>query len=326
MRDALHMAHSAPRVLPYATRPLIALVFEGLSEDSRKLPSTLSFDAPGSVHYDELRAQPEHYAGRVEDELLRRHAGDLAHLVGPRVALVDYGSGDGRQARLLLPALADVVGYAPLDVELSQLESACERVRRCRTVVPVYPLCQDLRDYVALPLAMRAAKRCLALLGGTPFDGFRPLEAVAVLNSIRETMGSGGGLVVGVDVCKEPARMIRAYDDAAGRAAAFNYNVLLRLNREFDATFEPTAYQHSVRWNEEQQRIEVALVSLTAQVPRLAGIGVPIAAGDQIVTQHSYKYTHDGFAALARTAGWEVRESWSDAASQYRLYYLASAG
>jgi dimethylhistidine N-methyltransferase len=319
------MARSAPRVLPYTARPLIALVFEGLSEDSRKLPSTLSFDTPGSVHYDELRAQPEHYASRAEDELLCRHASDIADLVGPRVALVDYGSGDGRQARLLLPALADVVGYVPLDVEFSQLESACEQMRRCRTVAPVYPLCQDLRDYVALPPAIRVAERRLALLGGTPFDGFRPLEAVAVLNSIRETMGPGGSLVVGIDLCTEPARMIRAYDDAAGRAAAFNHNVLRRLNRELDATFEPAAYQHSVRWNEEQKRIEVVLVSLTTQVPRLAGIGVPIAAGEQIVTQHGYKYTHDGFAALARTAGWAIREWWTDAASQYRLYCLASA-
>jgi dimethylhistidine N-methyltransferase len=319
------MAHSAPGVLPYTARPLIALVFEGLSEACRKLPSTLSFDTPGSVHYDELRAQPEHYVSRAEDELMSRHASDIADLAGPGVALVDYGSGDGRQACLLLPALADVVGYVPLDIELSQLESACERMHRCTNVVPVHPLCQDLRDYVALPLAMRVAERRLALLGGTPFDGFRPLEAVAVLNSIRETMGSGGGLVVGVDLCKEPARMIRAYDDAAGRAAAFNHNVLRRLNRELDATFEPAAFRHSVRWNDEQQRIEVVLVSLATQVPQLAGIGVPVAAGEQIATQHSYKYTHGGFAALARTAGWAILKWWTDAASQFRLYYLASA-
>jgi dimethylhistidine N-methyltransferase len=325
MRDALHMAHSAPMVLPHAARPLIALVFEGLSEEPKQLPPTLAFDPAGSTHYDELRAQPEHYLGRAEDQLLWRHAGVLAELAGPRVALVDYGSGDGRQARLLLTALAGVVGYVPIDIEASQLKFARERMRRCKTNVPVHPMCQDLRDHVALPLAANGAERRVALLGGLPFDGFRPLEAVAVLNSIREAMGPNGGLVVGVDLRKEPARMLRAYDDAAGRAAAFNHNILQRLNRELDATFDPLAYEHRVRWNEEQQRIEIALVSREAQVPQVAGIGVPIAAGGEIVTQHCYKYTHEGFATLARIAGWAILESWTDADSQYRLYYLASA-
>ena len=317
------MARTAPMLPPHAARPLIAQVFEGLSEDPKQLPSTLYFDAIGSVVYDALRGQAEHYTARTEDALLRRHAADIATLSGGRPALVDYGSGDGRQARILLQAMPDPVAYVPLDVEATQLRYARERMRGFRARLPVHPLCQDLRDYVVLPLAATRAARKVGLLGGMPFDSFRPLEAVAVLNSIRETLGPHGGLVIGIDMCKDPAVMLRAYDDAAGRAAALTRNVLERLNRELDATFNADAFRHVARWNDAQQRVEVALVSCMTQVPRVAGIGVAIAADEEIVTLHSYKYTPEGFATLARIAGWTVREAWTDSTEQYRLYYLA---
>ena len=325
MRDAMHMARPAPLQQTHAARPLIAQVFEGLSELPKQLPSTLHFDAIGSGIYDGLRGQAEHYPPRVEDALLRRHAADIAALAGARAAVVDYGAGDGRQARVLLPALRDPVAYVPLDVEASQLRYTRERMRVFRPNLPVYALCQDLRDYVVLPLAAARAPHKVALLGGLPFDSFRPLEAVAVLNSIRETLGPEGGLVVGVDLCKKPDAMRRAYEDAAGRACALNRNVLERLNRELDATFDPQAFRHVTRWNDAQQRVEVALVSRKAQLPCVAGIDVPLAADEEIVTLHSYKYTPETFATLAQIAGWGVRESWTDPTQDYRLYYLDRA-
>lgn len=327
MRDALHLAQPAPMRQPHAARPLIALVFEGLSELPKQLPSTLSFDAIGSGIYDALRVQAEHYPARVEDDLLRRHAGDIAALAGTRPALIDYGAGDGRQARVLLHSLRDPLAYVPLDVEASQLRFARERMRTFRAHLPVFPLCQDLRDYVVLPLAAARASRKVGLLGALPFDSLRPLEAVAVLNSIRETLGPEGGLVVGVGLCQKPDTMRRAYEDAAGRAGSLSRNILERLNRELRATFDPPAFRHTTRWNETQQRVEVALVSCMAQVPRVAGIDVPLAADEEIVTLHSYKYTPEGFATLARIAGWGVRKSWTDAARMCCLYYLdGSAG
>lgn len=325
MRDALHVARPAPMSPPRAARPLIALVFEGLSEAPKQLSSTLLFDALGSVAYDSLRTQPEHYLARAEDGLLRRHAADIAALAGPQAALMDYGSGDGRQARLLLQSLEEPAAYVPIDVEATQLRFARERMRTFRTQLPVLPLCQDLRDYVVLPRAAARARRQLALLGGLPFDSFRPLEAVAVLNSIRETLGPQGGLVVGVDLCKDPETMRRAFDDAAGCAQALDRNVLERVNRELGADFEPGAFRHVARWNAEQQRAEMALVSERAQFPQVAGIGVALDAGEEIGTLHSYKYSPEGFGTLARIAGWTVRETWTDAAQGYRLHYLGGS-
>ena len=324
MRDALHMARPAPLAAPHAARPLIALVFEGLSESPKQLPSTLLFDAIGSTLYDALCTQPEHYLARTEDALLRRHADDIAAIVGPRAALVDYGAGDGRQAQVLLQSMADPASYVPLDVEATQLRFARERMRTFRARLPVLPLCQDLRDYVVLPLAAARAPRRVALLGGTPFDSFRPLEAVAVLNSVRETVGAHGGLIVGLDLSKDPEVMCGAFDDAAGRASAFNHNVLERVNRELEATFDPDSFRHATRWNEAQQRVEMALVSARSQLPRVAGIGVAIGTDEEIITLHSYKYTPEGFATLARIAGWTVRETWTDVPQRYRLHYLSA--
>ena len=325
MRDALHMARPAPMLPPHAARPLIAQVFEGLSEDPKSLPPTLFFDGVGSAIYEALCAQPEHYLVRAEDALLRRHADEIAALAGPQAAVVDYGAGDGRQARILLSAMKDVCAYVPLDVEATQLQYTRERMRTFMPGLRVQPLCQDLREHVVLPLAATRASRKLALLGGMPFDSFKPLEAIAVLNSIRETVGVDGGLVIGVDLSKPPAVMERAYADTAGRAAALNRNLLERLNRELDATFDPGAFLHSTRWHEAQQRIEVALVSTCAQAPQVAGIGVAIAAGEEIVTMHSYKYTAEGFGTLARIAGWNIGATWTDTAQRYRLFYLTNA-
>ncbi len=322
MSDSLHRARPAPMLQPQAARPLIALVFEGLSEHPKQLPSTLYFDAIGSGIYDALRGQAEHYPARAEDALLRRHASDIAVLVGAHAAVVDYGAGDGRQARVLVQALRDPVAYVPIDVEASQLRYTRERMESFRSRLPVHELCQDLREYMVLPAAAASAARKVGLLGGMPFDSFRPLEAVAVLNSIRGTLGPEGGLVVGVDLHKEPDAMRRAYEDAAGHASALNRNVLERLNRELDATFDPQAFGHVTRWNDAQQRVEVVLVSRKAQVPRVAGIDVPLAADEEIVTLHSHKYTPEGFATLARIAGWEVRDSWTDPRHGYRLHYL----
>lgn len=324
MRNALHAPRTARMPPPHAARPLIALVFEGLSEDPKQLPAALLFDEAGARLHDDLRLQPEHYLARAEDALLQRHAHDLAALIGSRPALVDYGAGDGRQARLLLPALQDVVAYVPVDIEAAQLERAVAAMRRNRTTLPVFPLCQDLRHQLALPAVVGRAARRIALVGSTTFDGFRPLEAVAVLSSIRESMGPQGGLVIGIDLNEDREAMVRAYDDRAGCAAAFNRNLLDRLNRELDATFEPGNYRHSAAWNEEHRRLELSLVSPRMQVPSVAGISVALAAGEAIVTLHSYKYTLESFASLARVAGWAIRATWTDAESTCALLYLES--
>jgi dimethylhistidine N-methyltransferase len=186
----------------------------------------------------------------------------------------------------------------------------------------VQPVCQDFGQFVSLPAAAAHARRRVAFFSGSTIGNFQPLEAVALLNSMRETMGPGGGLLIGVDLVKDPGTLERAYNDAAGVTAAFNLNVLARLNRELDATFDLDAFRHRAWWDADARRIEIGLVSLRAQTPCVAGIGVALTEGEVIRTEYSHKYTVDGFAEMARIAGWAVRGVWTDAQRLYSLQFL----
>jgi L-histidine N-alpha-methyltransferase len=322
MRNAIDVARHARTAPPHAARPLIALVFEGLSEEQKQLPAMLAFDAVGSQLFERVCEQPEYYLARSEALLLQRHAAEIGAVIGPQAAIVEYGAGAGRHGALLLDALTSAHSYVPIDVDASQLARARDTVRASRRALRFHPLHQDFRQFVALPTSLGGARRCVAYFPGSTVGSFRQLEAVALLNSMRETMGASGGLLVGIDLLKDRQVHLRSWLDAAGAVAAFNRNVLLRLNREIDATFEPEAFAHRVRWNEADRCLEMGLVSLRTQAPTIAGIGVAVADGEEIRTSLAHKYTLDGFASLARVAGWIARSTWIDAEHDYALQYL----
>jgi dimethylhistidine N-methyltransferase len=282
----------------------------------------LLFDAAGSRLYERVCRQPEYYLQRAESTLLRAHAGEIAAAVGPQAALVEYGAGAGGQGELLLDALQSAYAYVPIDVDATQLARARARVRRRGRALHVHPLCQDFRQYVDLPPGVDRARRRVAFFPGSGIGAFRSLEVVALLNSVRESMGACGGLLVGLDLRKDAAVHERAANDAAGAMAAFNRNVLARLNREVDATFDLDSFEHRATWNAAEARIEMGLVSARAQSPAVAGIGVALAAGEDIVTACAHKYTLEEFSALARIAGWTVRNTWLEPVHRYALQYL----
>ena len=291
MRNAFDVARDTRTVPPLAARPLIALVFEGLSEDQKQLPSVLSFDAAGAQLFECVCDQPEYYLARAEASLLRRHAAEIGAVIGPQAAIVEYGAGSGRQGALLLDALAAAHSYVPIDVEATQLARARATIRARCQALRIHPLHQDFRHYVALPATLAGARRRVAFFPGSTIGAFRQLEAVALLNSIREAMGPGGALLAGVDLLKDPDVHLRAWRDAAGTVAAFNRNVLVRLNREVDATLDPEAFEHHVAWNAAEHRVEMGLVSRRTQVPTIAGISVAIGAGEEIQTASAHKFT-----------------------------------
>jgi uncharacterized SAM-dependent methyltransferase len=154
---------------------------------------------------------------------------------------------------------------------------------------------------------------------------YRPLELVALLNEVRERMSGRGALLAGIDLAASPATLQRAYEDRAGAMAAFNLNLLQRMNRELDASFEPRAFEHRVAWNAEHRRLEIGLVSLRAQNPTVAGIGVALAADEWIVTGYGYRHSQRDFAQLASISGWKVRRAWSDEQTGYSLQYLETS-
>jgi dimethylhistidine N-methyltransferase len=307
---------------PLTSRPLIALVFEGLSESPRQLPSLLLYDDVGSELFGRICEQPEYYPTRAESALIEQYADEIGEMIGPQAALVEYGAGSARKTQRLLQSLHSPRTYVPLDIDAGQLAVACREMRRRFATLQVHPLCQDFRRRVLLPDAAHRARRRVAFFAGSTIGNFRPLEAVELLDSIRSTMGPGGGLLIGVDLVKERAILERAYDDAAGVTAAFNLNVLARLNRELDATFDLAAFRHQAVWAASEQRIEMRLVSLRDQAPSIAGIEVALEAGEAIQTELCHKYTQDGFAALAADAGWRVVQTWVEPDACYSLQYL----
>jgi dimethylhistidine N-methyltransferase len=325
MSSASNLAPRLQSLPPHAARPLIALVFEGLSEDDKQLPSSLLYDSEGSRLFEHVCEQPEYHVTRAEAGLLRTYGAEIAELVGPLAAIVEYGVGAGHASRRLLEVLHQPHSYVPLDLEPSQLARAGRDLHGQFPSLRVYPVCQDFRQFVALPAALARAHRRVAWFPGSTIGNFRPLEAVALLNSVRESMSAGGGLLVGLDLAKDRAVLERACNDAAGAMAAFNRNVLARLNREVDATFDLDTFKHRAVWNAAGKRVEMSLVSLRTQCPTVAGIGVALGAGEEIHTEFSYKHTLDGFAQLARIAGWAVCRTWIDAEHLYVVQYLEAA-
>lgn len=320
--DATRREQASPS---FASRPLVAQVFEGLSEPAKQLPSVLLFDAKGARLYEQASAAAASYVPRTESALLRRHGPEMARHAGTQLAVVHFGAADGRAAGQLLAAMREVHCYVPIDVEPAQLARACEYVHARFPTLRVFPACQDFREYFGLPAAIATARRRLAFFPGATIGLYRPLEVVALLNSMREAMGPGGGLLVGVDLLKDRETIRRAYDDEGGSMAAFNRNVLVRLNRELAATFDPDAFAHRVDWNEDAQRVEMSLESRRAQNPTVAGIGVALAAHERILTAYGHKYTIGGFGALAHTAGWSARATWVDEEHAYALQFLEAA-
>jgi dimethylhistidine N-methyltransferase len=321
MTYATNLARRAT-IAPHIARPLIATVFEGLSEGQKELPSILLYDERGSRLFERICEQPEYYLTRAETALLERHGAEIGELCGPQAALVEYGSGSGRKTQLLLANLRDPAIYVPIDIDAAQLDWAALELRRRFPTLRIVSLSQDFLQPVVLPAAAARARRRIGFFSGSTIGNFRSLEAVALLNAIRESMGPQGALLIGVDLEKDPAVLERAYDDAAGVTAAFNLNVLARLNRELDATFDLDAFRHRALWNDAKKRIEMELVSLRAQTPTVAGIGVALAEGETIRTEYCHKYTLDGFASLARVAGWAVRRVWIEPEWQYSLQLL----
>ena len=316
------VARRAPIALSHALRPIIALAFEGLSEEQKELSSVLAFDAQGSALFEKLCEQPEYYLARAETRLLERHGEAIARWIGPQATIVEYGAGAARKTTLLLEALQEPAAYVALDIDEDRLERTCATLQQRFRSLPIKGSCQDFRQFLSLPVSLDRARRRVAFFGGSAIGSFGALEAVSLLNSMLETMGQAGGLLIGVDLIKHPAILERAYNDAAGIAAALNLNVLRRLNRELDGTFEPDDFRHRATWDEANHRIEICLVSTRTQAPSLAGISIPIAADETIRTDYAHKYTPDGFAALARTAGWTVQEVWTEPQNQYSLQYL----
>jgi dimethylhistidine N-methyltransferase len=293
-------------------------VCEGLLSRPKWLPSWLFYDAAGSQLFNQITELPEYYLTRTERGIFAARAEQIIGLAAQAdaVRLVELGAGSADKTRLLLTAAVnrqDTVFYEPVDVSASALEEARERIEREIPGVLVTPRVEDYTKGLELDSASFGERR-LVLYIGSSIGNFEPEEAEALLKNVRAALAPGDSMLLGVDQAKDEATLLAAYDDAAGVTAAFNLNVLTRLNRELGANFDEEAFAHRAVWNAAQSRIEMHLVSRKRQKVRIPALDLKIdfAPDESIHTENSYKYRPGQVEALLSKSGFTPAATWMD--------------
>jgi L-histidine N-alpha-methyltransferase len=296
-------------------------VLRGLLANPKSLPPKLFYDEAGAALFERITTLPEYYLTRAELEILQARASEIARLAGPACTLVEYGSGAGRKVRLLLDAMECPAAYVPIDISAEQLAAVASEIAAAYPSVAVHPLAADYTRPIALP-AIGGAERRLAFFPGSTIGNLTPTEAIGFLSRVRRTVGPGGALVLGVDRVKSTSALHAAYNDADGVTAAFNCNVLARINRELGADFRLAHFAHRAFFNEAESRVEMHLVSLVAQTVAVAGARIRFEAGETIWTESSYKYDRARLEALVSASGFTVTRLWTDAAARFWVAFL----
>jgi dimethylhistidine N-methyltransferase len=306
IRSVLHT------VQPIATQDTFAAdVIAGLTAQPKTLPAKYFYDLTGSALFERITELPEYYPTRCEIALLQEHAPAIASMFPPGCALIEFGSGSSRKARILLATAATVAAYIPVDISGDFLQQDLAQLERDLPHLVVHPLVADFTQPFAIPANLAGLPR-VGFFPGSTIGNFEPPDAAKFLRHIGDVLGPGALLLVGIDLVKDHEILRRAYNDAAGVTAKFNLNLLTRINRELGADFDLVAFEHHAFFNAEQSRIEMHLASTRAQKVRIDGTCVVFRRGETIHTENSYKYTVESFQALAGGAGWSPLEVFSD--------------
>lgn len=299
-------------------------VLAGLSRRGKELPCKYLYDERGSDLFEQICELKEYYPTRCELQIMKRSVDAMAELLGPRCTVIEFGSGSGRKTELLLASLDDPPIYVPVDISATPLELSAASLSGRFPSLTILPVCADYTQPWALPgLADRAERRVVFFPGSTIGNFARP-DAVAFLRRVRELVGAGGALLIGVDLRKGSERLERAYDDAQGITAAFNLNLLCRINRELDANFDLRAFRHRVTVNEMAGRVEMHLESLCRQRVRIGDVEILFDRGETICTEHSYKYGLAEFGAMASVARFGVERIWTDPDKLFSVQLLTA--
>ncbi|MGH8620509.1 MAG: L-histidine N(alpha)-methyltransferase [Burkholderiales bacterium] len=297
-------------------------VMDGLARPQKDLPPKYFYDAQGCALFDAICALPEYYLTRAEIALMRAHVGDMARHLGPGCALIEFGSGSGHKTRILIAAIRPVA-YVPVDIARAQLNATAAEIAREFSQLRVVAVCADYSRPLALPeLDGLGARRRVVYFPGSTIGNLTPAEATGFLAGARELLGRGGGFLIGVDLKKDRGRLDAAYNDARGVTAAFNLNLLARINRELGADFDLSAFRHRAFYDEKSGRIEMHLESAKSQVVTVGGRGIAFRKGETIHTENSYKYSVREFQDLAASAGLAPAECWMDPDRLFSVHYL----
>lgn len=299
-------------------------VLAGLARKPKSLPSVWLYDRRGSELFEAITGLDEYYQTRTETALLAECAPAIADVVGPDTVVVEFGSGSSRKTPLLLDALVSPRAYVPVDIADDFLDDAVAALAQRCPGIPMLPVRADFtRPFQLPPQLVHTPGTRVGFFPGSTIGNFSPGQAAAVLAHVGKMLGPRRHMIVGVDTCKDPAVLLPAYDDARGVTAAFDRNVLARINRELDGDLPLDAFRHEARFNAAASRIEMHLVAMRPFEATVLGHGFKFSAGESIHTENSYKYGPAEFLALANAAGWDVARVWRDARARFAVYLLA---
>ena len=299
-----------------------AEVLTGLQLFEKTLPCKYFYDQRGSHLFDRICELPEYYPTRTEAGIMRDHVAEMAALFGPDCLLIEYGSGSSTKTRILLDHLPHLAGYVPMDISREHLHQTAADLADAYPHLDILPLCADYTTDFDLPTACRPVRSRAVYFPGSTIGNFHRDQAETFLNRIAQVCEAGGGLLIGVDL-KKPAHILEpAYDDAQGVTAAFNLNLLRRINDELGADFDLDQFAHRAFYNALAGRIEMHLMSRRPQAVHLGGATIAFEEEETILTECSYKYSLPDFAALASASGFTVRKVWTDPEQRFSVQYL----
>ena len=304
------------------TEILCEEVLAGLREPEKKLPSELLYDEQGSKLFEQFCNHQDYYLTRTELVIMQRYIGEIAALIGKRVLLIEYGSGNSQKTQILFDHLPDLAGYIPIDISKEHLIQSAKQIAAKYPDLEVLPVCADYNLPFELPSPVKPVARRVAYYPGSTIGHLHPHEAIAFLKRIKQACGSNSTLLIGVDLKKEPHILHRAYNDSDGYIAAFSLNILSHANWKFHADFNLSQFGHYSVYNEPMSRIEGYLVSLQEQTAHLNGEPIFFKSGENIHIAYSYKYSLDEFEELATKAGWKVCQVWMDEEQLFSVQYL----
>ena len=299
-------------------------VLNGLARSPKQLPPKYFYDAVGSALFDAICGLEEYYPARTETALLERHRAEIVAQLGTQSALIEFGSGMSRKSRILIGCVEPAV-YVPIDISRETLLAAADNLVWSFPSLGVVAICADYSRPIAIPsLAEFEPRRRVIFFPGSTIGNFDPEEAVAFLRNAAALAGAGGGLLIGVDLKKDKAILDAAYDDPQGVTAAFNLNLLARINRELGADFDVRAFRHRAEYVADRGRVEMHLESQRFQAVFLGSARFVFERLETIHTENSYKYSLEEFQALAARAGFAARRCWVDDQQLFSIHYLQS--
>jgi L-histidine Nalpha-methyltransferase len=297
-------------------------VSAGLSANPRTLPCKYFYDERGAALFQKICELPEYYITRTEIDILERHGAEIASELGPDVELIGLGTGAGTKTRILIEALEKPAVYMPVDISEKQLYESAALFRQIFPDLEVLPVCADYLQPVVLPTPRSNFSHKVVYFPGSTIGNFEPHEAIEFLCRIAKVCRGGGGLLIGVDLKKDQHVLEAAYNDSASVTAQFNLNLLERLNRELGADFDLDQWRHRAIYNSNAGRIEMHLISETEQFAHLNEHKFHFGRGEKIITEFSYKYAPDEFAALAAKAGFNFVRMWTDDTRLFGIFYF----